>query len=472
MLIDSLFLAFGGVISIYMMIVVFSYALMLLIAWRNLIISSAIDKKDADADYVNMYFAKPISIIVPAHNESSGILNSVYSLLNLQYPQTEIIIVNDGSTDDTQAKVIEAFNMVPVYQAMRIQITTNKIVQVFQSRTQPNLYLIEKAQGGKADALNAGINLAHYPYICSIDGDSILHKNALLRIMEPIISSNGEVIAAGGTIRVANGMDVDLGAFQAPEMYSKPIVLIQAIEYVRAFLIGRIALSRFNILLIISGAFSVFERQWVIDAGGYSTDMIGEDMELVVKLHRLIKERKAKKRITYVPDPVCYTEAPQSLSILRRQRRRWHQGLLASLLRHRDMLLNPAYGAIGLVALPYYWFVEAAGPVIEFIGLIYIVLSFFFGQVYFEFMLTLSVLFILYGVLYSIGAMILDALTTRVYPGLRLLFRMVVVTLTEIFWFRPQTVFWRLEGIYRTIRGNTDWGVMERIGFTKEERSQ
>lgn len=472
MVIDVLFIMFGAIISVYMMSVVLAYVMMLVSAFLQLRKQTRLDKFETDEDYRGMYFTKPLSIIVPAFNESTGILNSVHSLLNLRYPQTEIIVVNDGSTDDTQAKMIEAFEMEPIYQAMRLQIPSKRVVQLFQSKLQPNLYLIEKENGGKADALNAGINLAHYPFVCSIDGDSILHKNALLRVMEPIVSSDGDVIAVGGTIRVANEMNVELGDFVEPDSYSNPLVLIQAIEYVRSFLIGRIALSRFNLLLIISGAFSVFDRQWVIDVGGYSTDMIGEDMELAVKLHRLNKDRKANKRIVSVPDPICYTEAPQSLSILRRQRRRWHQGLLASLLRHKDMLFNRQYGAIGMVSLPYYWLVEAAGPVIELLGLLYIIASFFYGQIYYEFSLILSVLFVIYGVVYTMGAILLDCVTTRNYPSTTALFRMVIISLTEIFWFRPLTIFWRLEGIYRTIKGNTEWGVMERKGFNQKGSSE
>jgi len=458
----------GIILSIYMSIVVVSYAWMLVTAFFSLRRFIGLEKEDTNRRNQGMDALKPVSIIVPAYNESSGVLSSVHSLLNLNYAMAEIIVVNDGSTDDTQEKLIEEFDMIPIFEAIRIQIPSNEIKQLFQSRIHPNLYVIEKVNGGKADALNAGINLSHYPYFCSIDGDSILHRDALIRVMEPVVASNGKVIAAGGTIRTANEMRVDLGDFDEPESYSQPLVLIQSIEYVRSFLIGRIALSKFNLLLIISGAFSVFDKQWAVDAGGYSTDMIGEDMELVVKLHRLIKDRKSDKRIISIPDPICYTEAPQSLSILRRQRRRWHQGLLASLTKHMNMLFNPKYGTIGMISLPYYWFVEAAGPVIELFGMIYLIVSFFYGNVYLEVVALLAVFFLIYGTIYTIGALMLDSITTHTYISSRGLFRMIVICFTEFFWYRPLNVFWRLEGIYNTIRGNTEWGVMERIGFNKE----
>ncbi|MBA5729225.1 glycosyltransferase family 2 protein [Aerococcaceae bacterium INB8] len=451
-----------------MMIVIINYAAMLLIAYFTLRKNTGIDRQVETLPYQITKVMKPISIVVPAYNESAGILNSIYSLLNLNYTQTEIIIVNDGSTDDTQEKVLKEFKLIPVFEAIRVQIPSKKIKQVYQSTVHTNLFFIEKENGGKSDALNAGINLAHYPYICSIDGDSILHRDALFSIMTPISASNGQIIAAGGTIRVANEMNVELGDFKEPKIYSKPLILIQVIEYVRSFLIGRISLSQFNLLLIISGAFSIFERQWVIDVGGYSTDMIGEDMELVVKLHRLIKERGVDKKIISIPDPICYTEAPNKLAILRRQRRRWHQGLLSSLLRHKDMLLNPKYGAIGMISLPYYWFVEAMGPVIEFLGVFYVILTFFFGQVYFEFIIMLSAFFLIYGGIYTIGALLLDSYTINGYVSTRALFRMVIISMTEVFWYRPLNIFWRLEGIYQTLKGNTEWGEMERSGFSRK----
>lgn len=465
---DTILISLGFIISVYMMIVIINYAAMLLIAYFTLRKNTGIDRQVETLPYQITKIMKPISIIVPAYNESAGILNSIYSLLNLNYTQTEIIIVNDGSTDDTQEKVLKEFKLIPVFEAIRVQIPSKKIKQVYQSTVHTNLFFIEKENGGKSDALNAGINLAHYPYICSIDGDSILHRDALFSIMTPISASNGQIIAAGGTIRVANEMNVELGNFKEPKIYSKPLILIQVIEYVRSFLIGRISLSRFNLLLIISGAFSIFERQWVIDVGGYSTDMIGEDMEIVVKLHRLIKERGVDKKIISIPDPICYTEAPNKLAILRRQRRRWHQGLLSSLLRHKDMLLNPKYGAIGMISLPYYWFVEAMGPVIEFLGVFYVILTFFFGQVYFEFIIMLSAFFLIYGGIYTIGALLLDSYTINDHVSTRALFRMVIISMTEVFWYRPLNVFWRLEGIYQTLKGNTEWGEMEKSGFSRK----
>lgn len=467
--INSVVVFFASGIAVYMIAIILSYVGMLIIAAFEGKRQIKLDKKTQDADYINVVYAKPVSIIVPAYNEEEGILESIYSLLNIRYPQVEFIIVNDGSTDKTQAKVMKEFEMVPIDRIVRKQLATKEMNQIYQSTKHPNLLLIDKENGGKADALNAGINVTRYPYFCSIDGDSLLDKNALLRVMKPIINSNEEVIAAGGTIKIANELNVELGTVSGSGMAKSPLVIMQIIEYIRAFLIGRIALSKLNLVLIISGAFSVFNRQWVIDAGGYSSDIIGEDMELVVKLHRLIKERKSNKRIAYVADPVCYTEAPQKLSVLRRQRRRWHQGLLESLWRHKSMTFNPKYKSIGLIAMPYFWIVEALGPIIELVGYGFILFTIFLGDFYYTYALTLFLLFIIYSAVYSIAAVLLDAWATDTYPKAGVIAKMMVCALTEIFWYKPLTLLWRLEGLFRFIQGNKEWGKMERTGFSKED---
>lgn len=469
---NYLMIFFGGIILIYMAAVIITYSSMLIFAFYDLRKQYQLDRSRLDEDYIDVIYAKPISIIVPAYNEEVGIIDSVQSLLSLQYPQTELIIVNDGSTDQTQQIVIEQFQMKRVHKAIREQIKTNPILQIYHSEIHHNLWLIEKENGGKADALNAGINVASYPYFCSIDGDSILDEKSLLRVMRPIIMSKEEVIAAGGNIRIANGHNVQLGAIFQVRLSNNILVVMQIIEYLRAFMMGRIALGKFNLLLIISGAFSIFSKKWVIEVGGYSTQMIGEDMELVVKLHRLLKERKLKKRIEFVPDPVCWTEAPQDLSVLRKQRRRWHQGLIESLWKHRKMTLNPKYGAIGMISFPYYWLIECLGPIIELGGYFYIVIAFFFGSIYYEFAILLSLLFILYGSVFSAASILLDAWSMNTYPNMKDVFRLILVSLTEVFWYRPLSLIWRCEGIIKFILKRKDWGNMTRVGLSNKGIAQ
>lgn len=467
-ILEYILLFFAGIILFYMLIVILTYSIMLLMAFHQLRKQSKLDKDELDDDYIDVIYSKPVSIIVPAYNEEAGVIDSIHSLLSLRYPQTELIVVNDGSTDTTQQKVIEQFKMKKIKKIIRDQLTTEPILDIYQSVIHPNLLLVNKKNGGKADALNAGINVARYPYFCSIDGDSILEETSLLRVMKPIILSNGEVIATGGNIRIANGSDIQLGSIFKTGLSDNFLVVMQVVEYLRAFLMGRIALSKFNLVLIISGAFSVFSKQWVIEAGGYSKHNIGEDMELVVKLHRLLKERNSKKRIEFVPDPVCWTEAPQDLATLRKQRRRWHQGLITSLWKHRKMTFNPKYGGIGMISFPYFWIVECLGPIIELGGYVYIIFAFFLGDIYYEIAILLSLLFVVYGAIFSALSILLEAWSTNTFPKVRDVFRLIVISLTEIFWYKPLTLFFRCEGIVHFMLGKNVWGTMQRKGLSQK----
>lgn len=213
----------------------------------------------------------------------------------------------------------------------------------------------------------------------------------------------------------------------------------------------------------------MFSKSWVVQAGGYDKNTIGEDMELVVRLHRVLAESKEKKRIEFVPDPVCWTEVPSKLSVLRRQRRRWHQGLTESLWRHKRMTLNPRYGAVGMISMPYFWLIEFLGPIIEIGGYIYLVFALFAGDVYIEIAILLALLLILYGSVFSMGSVLMEAWSVNRYPRIRDIYRLLIMALTEIFWYRPLTLLWRLEGLIRTIFRRKEWGKMERTGFQKKE---
>ncbi|MCG1010313.1 glycosyltransferase family 2 protein [Salinicoccus sp. ID82-1] len=462
---QSIGLVLGWIILIYVLSITLFYILMMAFAYQALAKRKLLDDEMLDDDLRTNLFTKPVSILVPAYNEEAGIVESLHSLINLRYPESEIIVIDDGSKDSTAETVIEAFSMKRIYPTIVQHIETKKVKRVYQSKLHPKVFMIMKENGGKADALNTGINLARYPYFCSIDGDSILDENSLLKVMRPIIASDGKVVAAGGNVRIANGNDIHFGSLVERQLTRRPVVMMQIIEYLRAFMLGRIFLSRFNMVLIISGAFSVFSKRTVIAAGGYTPGVIGEDMELVVKVHEYLRRTNSDERIEFVPEPVCWTEAPTTLRVLRRQRRRWSQGLIESLWRHKHMTLNPKYGRIGLFAFPYFWLFEALGAVVELGGYIYIIVSFFLGTLYVEMALMLMLALILYGSIFSSFSLLLEAWTTKNYTRPRTILAMVLLALSETFWYRPLTLFWRLEGIYNFMRKNHDWGRMERQGL-------
>lgn len=464
--IETAMQVFAYLIIGYMAIVIISYSIMFVLSFQTLRKERSLDRREMDSRFVDAFYSKPVTILVPAYNEESGVVATIHSLLNLDYPQTELIIIDDGSKDGTAATVIKQFDMTVSEKSGNPTLSTKPILGIYRSNVHPNLWLIKKENGGKGDALNVGINYARYSYFCTIDGDSILDGNSLLRVMKPVIASDGKVIAAGGNVRIVNGLDVEYGAVSEMKLSGRPFVVMQIVEYLRAFLMGRIALSKYNLVLIISGAFSVFSKKHVIQAGGYNVTTIGEDMEMVVKLQRMLKENKLDGRIEFVADPVCWTEAPQTLSVLRKQRRRWHQGLLESLWAHRKMTFNPKYGAVGMISVPYFWIVECLGPLIELAGYMYIIAAFFVGGIYYEYSVFLILLFVLYGTVFSMGAVLLESWSLGTYPKISALFRMMLLTLTEVIWYRPLTLIWRVEGLFRSMLRISSWGEMERVGAT------
>ncbi|MDN3427223.1 glycosyltransferase [Microbacterium sp. APC 3898] len=414
----------------------------------------------------------PISILVPAYNEEAGVVSTVRSLLNLNYPQYEIIVVNDGSTDRTSEKVLAQFGMEPIELAIRTYFKTGEIKRAYRSTLHPNLFLIEKENGGKADALNAGVNFSRYPYFAAIDGDSILEQDALLKTMKPIVDSSGLVTATGGTVRIANGCKINRGVIEQVALPKKPLEIMQIIEYFRAFLIGRLGFSRVNILLIISGAFGVFEKSRVIKVGGYKTDTVGEDMELIVRLHRSIKDEKSKQRIEYIQDPVCWTEAPSTVASLRAQRIRWQRGLAETLWTHRGMMFNPKYRGIGLFSMPYYVFIELLSAVFEVMGYFIIIGGFAFSFIETDIAVVMLLVMVLYGSLLSALAVLLEEWTYHKYPTVKSILVLYIYALTETFWYRILMNFWRVQGLFYAFKKKSVWGDMERKGVFSDEEAE
>ncbi|MFC6041302.1 glycosyltransferase [Paenisporosarcina macmurdoensis] len=450
----------------YMTFTALSYIILFLLSFRKVSREGKLDKKEMLEDLANSETTIPVSIIVPAYNEEIGIISTVRSLLTLQYPQFEIIVVDDGSKDQTLAKLIEAYGLEVIDYAIRKHVETMPIHVVYKSTIFPNLVVVSKENGGKADALNSGINLSNFPYFCAIDGDSILEQDALLKAMKPVLAADGNIIAVGGSIRIANGTTISRSKVEVIELPNKPLVIMQIVEYFRAFLIGRLGFSRFNQLLIVSGAFGVFRKDKVIHVGGYHEGTVGEDMELIVRLHRMIREEKLSDRIEYIPDPVCWTEAPESLNVLRLQRIRWQRGLAETIYNHRKMLFNPKYGSVGLLTLPYFFFVELLGAVFEFTGFLLIV-----GGLLFDF-LDPTVVFIIflvtviYGSFISSLAVLLEEMTMHKYPKVSHLMKLFFWSLTESFWYRPILVIWRLEGLIAFFTKKSEWGQMQRKGIS------
>ena len=407
-----------------------------------------------------------ISLIAPAYNEEATIEQSLRSLLLLNYPQFEVIVVNDGSKDQTMAAMIGAFDLLNAPIAYAQPLHSQKVRGLYRSLDHPDLVVIDKENGGKADAINAGINAARHPLVCVIDADSILEEHALTRAVLPFIE-DPTTVAAGGIIRIVNGCSVDAGRVVKIAPPSSWLARFQVVEYLRAFLGGRVAMSAINALLIISGAFGLFRRDSVIQAGGFKHDTIGEDMELVVRLHKMYRDRGEPCRVVFQPDPVCWTEAPETTKILASQRNRWQRGTWQVLSYHASMIGNPKYGAVGMLAMPYYVLFEALGPIIEASGYVVTLLGWAFGLLNVVYAQLLFLVAVVFGALISLTAVLLEEVSFRRYPKTRHLLLFAACGILENFGYRQMTTWWRLKGVIDFFRKKQGWGVMTRKGFAK-----
>jgi cellulose synthase/poly-beta-1,6-N-acetylglucosamine synthase-like glycosyltransferase len=408
----------------------------------------------------------PISIAAPAYNEEATVVGSVLSLLRLHYARTEVIVINDGSTDDTLGVLMREFDLRRTRRLYTPVIPTKVVRGIYVSRRPElkRLVVVDKENGGKADALNTGLNVSRYPLFCAIDADSILEDDALQRVAKPFLEDE-QVVAAGGIVRIANDCVVQRGRIRQVLLSHHMLPLFQIVEYFRAFLSGRMGWSSVNGLLIVSGAFGLFRKDVMIQCGGYAHDTVGEDMELVVRLHRHLIEHDIPYRIVFVPDPVCWTEAPSSLRVLARQRNRWHRGLLDTLWRHRTMLMRPRYGTIGLLAMPYFVLFELLAPVVEAAGYLLLPLLFLFHLISLELLATFFLVSVAYGVFLSLGAVLLEEISFHRYPRPPDLVRLLLVGVVENFGYRQLTVVWRLRAFVDHARGVRSWGAMQRVGW-------
>ena len=418
----------------------------------------------SDHIVVGSRLAPTISILAPAYNEEATITASVQSLLTLDYPNLEVVVIADGCKDDTIGVLQREFGLVQVYRAYAPRVATKGVVALYRSLRHANLVVVDKMNGGKADALNVGLNLASGELVCAIDADTLIERGALVRLMRPMLV-NPDVVATGGTIRPVNAVTTRHGSIVEVSVPRTWLAGIQVVEYLRAFLLGRLGLNRLGGNLIISGAFGLFRREPMIDAGGWLHDTVGEDMELVVRLRRLGYERGTASDVVFVPDPTAWTEVPESLGVLGRQRDRWHRGLTDTLWRHRRLIGNPRYGAMGLFVFPYFVIVELLAPIVEAIGWVMLVAMLAIGLVDRSFALLFLALAVGVGLVLSVATLLLDQASFLRYRRPADLGWLLLWALVENAGFRQLTVYWRLRGLVKYMRGRSDWGAMTRKGF-------
>lgn len=361
-------------------------------------------REDRFKGHISIDCYVPVTIVVPAHNESITIVDSLRSLLELEYSLYEIVVVDDGSSDDTVDRVVEAFDLHEISRPVRYQVPCNRAKRIWDGTVgKISLTLVTKDNGGKSDALNMGINVSRYPYFICIDADSMLQRDSLREITAPLLEGDG-VVAVGGLVRPSNGVGFKDGMPVSHSLPNKVIPAMQVLEYDRSFLSARILFDQFNGNLIISGAFGLFRKDVVIAVGGYDRTTVGEDMELVTRLHAFCRASEMDYRIRYAQDAVCWTQAPETLRDLCAQRRRWHRGLKQCMGKYRRVFSGPRYGLVGLVSFSYFFIYELLSPFIELFGIFTIAVACVFGFVNVPFMIAFFLIYAVFGAVMSLTA--------------------------------------------------------------------
>ncbi len=402
----------------------------------------------------------PVTVIVPAFNEEHAILTTVESLMALDYPAKEIIVVDDGSTDATLARLIEQFQLVQMDLIYRPRLKASRPTTFYYNPKYPMLTVITKPNSGKPDALNVGINVARSPYVCTVDADCVVEREALLRLMHPVIRSPINTVASAGIVRILNGCKLEKGRVAEIRLPIRPLEIFQIVEYLRSFQFGRTGWSILQASFVASGAFCIFHRESLVEAGGFSDQTVTEDADVIVTLHRVMREKKRKYRIAFTTDPVCWTVAPHTVSLLARQRRRWQLGLFQTVMKHNNILFNHRFGLLGWVSMPFHTFVEAFGCGVEFVGYLVIPFSFILGITPFSIFMLFILLSTVYGALLSVGGVLLAEITYRRYPRMSDLVKLLVYAAIENLGYRQMTAFFRAQAMLQYLRGKRKWEVV------------
>jgi cellulose synthase/poly-beta-1,6-N-acetylglucosamine synthase-like glycosyltransferase len=410
-----------------------------------------------------------IAFIIPAYNEQNTIIDTINAIAKIDYPHLEIIIVNDGSKDNTLGTLINSYNLFQDSRDVEEKLQTKRVINVFKSAINERLLVIDKENGGKADALNTGLNYSRSRLFLAVDADSIIDPEALYKMVQAYLERDSKIVGIGGIVRVANGSIVENGKVLEARIPKNILAGFQIVEYIRAFLCGRAGWSKLKNLLIISGAFGLFEVKTVVNIGGYKTNMLGEDMELVVRLHKHMRKIKKDYDIIFVPDPVCWTQVPEKLSVLELQRIRWQQGLIQTLQIHWKMIFNPKYGTVGTIGMPYFLLFEFLGPMIEVTGYIAFVGAYILGLVNITFAALFFLLAIVFGILISLFSLLLEEFTVRRYNKPLDIFKLFLIAVLENFGYRQLTAWWRVKATILLLFRKKKWGEMEKSTFKSIE---
>ncbi len=456
------------IILVYFIVTNAVYTFLMVLSLYSVSLHAKFAARTGYTDLLDSPVTPPVTLIVPAYNEESGIVQTVLSLMELNYPEKEIIVVDDGSTDGTASALIERFQLLKMDLIYRPALKTKAPTAFYYNPERPELLVISKENGGKSDALNVGLNMARSPYFCTVDADTIIERDSLLRLMAPIMHSQENTIVSGGVVRISNGCTLQAGNVVEIDLPKSWLERCQVVEYIRTFLFGRPGWNALNATFITSGAFCLLQREAVIKVAGFSSDTVTEDVDMVASLHRYFRTHKLKYRMVFTTDPICWTEAPLTIAMLARQRRRWQLGLTQTVMKHNQVIGNPRYGLLGLLSVPFHAYIEAIGCVIEALGTFLIPFSFLVGAMPFSLFLLLMFLAVGYGTLLSMGSVLLEETTLKRYPSLHHVLILMGYAVLENLGYRQMVTLFRAQGVLQYFTGLREWELVKHRGLKSQ----
>jgi cellulose synthase/poly-beta-1,6-N-acetylglucosamine synthase-like glycosyltransferase len=457
------------VFLIYFVIANLCYTVLMVVSWFEVWAHVKLASQKPHADLENSPVTPPVALIVPGHNEQDAIVQTVHSLLDLQYPEKEIIVVDDGSTDETLQRLIASFELRRMDLIFRQALPTGTPKALYCNPKISQLLVISAEHGGKARALNVGINMARSPYFCTVDADTIIERDALLRLMAPIMQSSQNTVVSGGVVRIANGCTLIKGRIAKMELPQSWLERCQIVEYTRTFMFGRPGWNAMNATFITSGAFCMLHKETVILAGGFSNDTVTEDIDMIACLRRSLTEAKRAYKIVFTTDPICWTEAPRTIKMLARQRRRWQLGLAQTVVKHGDMIFNPRFGTMGMLSMPFHVYLEAVGCLVEALGTFLIPIEFLLGLTSLPIFLVFLFLAVGYGTFLSMGSVVLEETTLRRYPRLRHALTLMTYSVIENLGYRQIVTLFRAHGVMQYLTGRRRWESVQHRGISQPQ---
>lgn len=465
LVLTNLFDYLNSVILVYFLASAAVYTALMLVSLYTVTLHSRVARRLGYGNLSDSPVTPPVTLIIAAYNEQEAIVTTTAAMLALNYPEKEVIVVDDGSTDHSVQRLVQHFKLERVERVYREVLPAKRPFVFYLNPGIPGLLLVSKPNGGKSDALNVGLNLARSPYFCTVDADSVIERDALLRLMAPVVHANVNTVVSGGVVRIANGSKLENNEVRSIGLPSTWIERCQVVEYIRTFLFGRPGWNFLNATFICSGAFCLLQKEAVVLAGGFSNDTVTEDIDMIAKLHRFLRGKGWEYRMVFTTDPVCWTEAPHDLMTLAKQRRRWQLGLMQTVMRHNQMIGNPRFGATGMLSMPFHAYIEALGCVVEALGTLLLPFALFFSSMPPKIFLLLLLLAISYGTLLSMGSVLLADATVRRYPRYRDLWILMAYTLIENLGYRQIITFFRAHGVMQYYLGRHKWEVIKHGGL-------